>query len=63
MVGQWRFAIVATAGGAATAPVGYDMAAVLAVAAARGMDTRAVAELLPAIEQGALSANRDRRHG
>lgn len=63
MGGQWRFATVAGPGGAATVPVGYDMTAVLAVAAARGMDMRAVAELLPAIEQGALSANRDRRNG
>lgn len=49
--GQWRYASVPMGGLIST---GFDMSAALAMARAIGIDERAVAELLPAVEAGAL---------
>lgn len=49
--GQWRY-LAMPMGGAIT--TGLDMTAALALARAVGVDERAAAELLPAIEAGAM---------
>ncbi|WP_082917368.1 DUF7697 family protein [Roseovarius indicus] len=57
--GQWRHALISGPGGAVSVPSGYDMTAVIAMARERGLDTRAVAELMPVIEYAAQSSDRE----
>ena len=54
--GQWRY-LAAPMGGAIT--TGFDMVAALAMARAVGVDERAAAEFLPAIEAGAMRKGND----